>query len=190
MGAAKRYVKARSWGCLALLLAAAGAICSCQANAYVGADPTQEEKQAFFALLERLPHGPEFYTEEAIRTAGPYLPVLFALTEEDLRGRDLYRFFALSRGLCDPEAHPGHVAYAVRRFQAIRHPEFKLAWGMMLSYEGQASQEITAFLKQSLASPARAAWMARFAGPDWQQFKKFMEGVPAPSSAPGGASAR
>ncbi len=41
---------------------------------------TEIRKQEFIHLLQTLPHKGEFYTDDAIAKAGPYLPTLFALT--------------------------------------------------------------------------------------------------------------
>src|SRR5690348_14247146 len=56
------------------------------------------QKQEFIHLLETLPREGEFYTEEAVKQAGPYLAVLFALTEKDIEMYDFYIFGAISRG--------------------------------------------------------------------------------------------
>ena len=57
------------------------------------------QKKDFLNLLKTLPHEGEFFTDDAIKTAGPYLPVLFALTDKDIDGYDIYPFAALSRGV-------------------------------------------------------------------------------------------
>ena len=41
---------------------------------------TEIRKQEFIQLLQTLPHKGEFYTDEVIEKARPYLPTLFALT--------------------------------------------------------------------------------------------------------------
>ena len=57
------------------------------------------QKTEFIELLKTLPSKGEFYTEEAARRAGPYLPVIFSFTEKDLEIRDLYAFVAISVGI-------------------------------------------------------------------------------------------
>ena len=57
------------------------------------------QKKSFIELLKTLPVKGEFFTDDAIEKAGPYLPVLFALTEKDIEKYDIYPFGALSRGL-------------------------------------------------------------------------------------------
>ena len=63
------------------------------------------QKKDFLNLLKTLPHKGEFFTDDAIKTGGPYLPVLFSLTDKDIEGYDIYPFAALSRGLCDVKEH-------------------------------------------------------------------------------------
>src|SRR5437016_1472162 len=63
------------------------------------------QKKQFIELLKTLPHKGEFFTDDAVKTAGPYLPVLFALTDKDIEGYDIYPFAAISRGLCDVKEH-------------------------------------------------------------------------------------
>ena len=44
------------------------------------------KKREFIELLNKLPHKGEFFTDEGVRRAGPYLPVLLALTAKDIEG--------------------------------------------------------------------------------------------------------
>src|SRR5207247_342046 len=48
------------------------------------AEVSDAQKKQFIKLLGKLPYKGEFYTDEAIKKAGPYLPILFALTEKDI----------------------------------------------------------------------------------------------------------
>jgi hypothetical protein len=41
-------------------------------------------EKKFIELLKTLPYKSEFFTDDAVKTAGPYLPVLFTLTEKDI----------------------------------------------------------------------------------------------------------
>lgn len=50
---------------------------------------SEAQKKQFIEVLKTLPHKGEFFTEDAVRTAGPYLPVLFALTDKDIEGYDI-----------------------------------------------------------------------------------------------------
>ena len=142
-----------------------------------GADQVSDaKKREFIDLLKTLPHNDEFFTEEGVKRAGPHLPVLFALTEKDIEGYDLYPFLALSRGLCDVRKHRG---YAVRHFAGIRHPELKLFWGAMLFDVGGASTEIVRFLRDALKSEAQAKTLSEIMGPDFDSFKRRVMEHPA-----------
>jgi hypothetical protein len=77
------------------------------------------QKEDFIELVKTLPHKGEFFTDEAVKKASPYLPILFALTETDIGKHDIYPFGALSRGLCDQKKHRD---YATRHFAEIRLP--------------------------------------------------------------------
>jgi hypothetical protein len=66
------------------------ALTSCQATSHV----SEAQKGEFIELLKRLPHEGEFFTNEAIAKAAPYLPALFALTEKDIEKLDIYPFLA------------------------------------------------------------------------------------------------
>jgi hypothetical protein len=57
------------------------------------------EKKEFIELLKTIPQKGEFLTDDAVKTAGPYLPVLFALTEKDIETYDIYPFAVISREL-------------------------------------------------------------------------------------------
>src|SRR5689334_3174445 len=75
-----------------------------------GQEVSAAQKKEFIEFLKTLPFKGEFYTEEAARRAGPYLPVLFALTEKDIEQYDLYSFVAISSGISQDQARR---AYAV-----------------------------------------------------------------------------
>ena len=126
-------------------------------------------KQEFINLLRTLPTKGDLYTDEAVLKAGPFLPVLFALTEKDVEKYDIYPFAAISRGLCD---YPGHRVYAVRNFGKIRHPELKLFWGAMLFDSGDASPEIERFLRDALSSEEQSKLLSEMLGPQFESFKK------------------
>ena len=126
------------------------------------------QKKDFLNLLKTLPHKSEFFTDDAIKTAGPYLPVLFALTEKDIDGYDIYWFAALSRGLCDIKEHR---QYATAHFGEIRHSTLKLFWAAMLFDERNPSTEVVRFLKDALKSEAQAKLLAEITGPHFADFK-------------------
>jgi hypothetical protein len=131
------------------------------------------QKSAFIEFLKTLPHKGEFFTDDAIRKADSYLPVLFALTEKDIEAYDVYPFLTLSRGLCDQRKHRN---YAVRHFAEIRHPELKLFWGAMLFDAGSSSPEIVRFLREALASEKQSQILAEMLGPDYQAFHRRVKG--------------
>lgn len=135
-----------------------------------GADQFSDaRKKGFIDLLRALPTKGEFYTDEAVVKAGPYLPILFALTEKDIEKYDVYPFLAISRGLCD---HSDHRAYAVRNFAKIRHLKLKLFWAAMLFDSGAASPEIEQFLRDAIASKEEAKLLSEILGPEFDSFQK------------------
>ena len=127
------------------------------------------QKKDFLKLLNTLPHEGDFYTDTAIEKAGPYLPILFSLTEKDLANYDIYPFGALSRGLCDRKKHRD---YAVNHFNDIQHPVLKLAWGSMLFDADVASSEIVQFLRNALRSPEQSKLLSEIIGPKFADFKR------------------
>ena len=137
---------------------------------------SETRKREFIELLRTLPRKGEFFTDESVKKAGPYLPALFALTEKDIEGYDIYPFGALSRGLCDRKAHR---KYAVRHFREIRHPTLKLLWGAMLFGEGAASPEIVRFLRDALRSEGQAKLLSEIEGPGFDDFRRRVLAHPA-----------
>lgn len=79
--------------CIAILLAFA--------PAPAVQDASDARKKEFIELLKTLPTKGEFYTEEAVRRAGPYLPALLSLAEKDIEKYDIYPLAAISRGLAN-----------------------------------------------------------------------------------------
>jgi hypothetical protein len=136
---------------------------------------SEAQKKEFLELLKTLPHKGEFYTDEAIKKAGPYLPVLFALTEKDIEKYDIYPFAAISRGLCDQKIHRD---YAARHIAEIRHPALKLFWGAMLFDAGATSPEIVRYLKDALESPEKAKLLSEMIGPEFEDFKRRVKAYP------------
>jgi hypothetical protein len=135
------------------------------------------KKKEFIKLLRTLPFEGEFYTEEAVEKAGPYLPVLFAITEKDIKTYDIYPFAAISRGLFDQKRHRD---YAVRHFSGIRHPVLKLLWASMLFDEaGAASPEIVQFLKDALGSNDRTKVLSQIVGPNFENFRRRVMSHPS-----------
>jgi hypothetical protein len=127
------------------------------------------QKNEFIELLKTLPHKGEFFTEEAVKRAAPYLPVLFALTEKDIEAYDIYPFAAISRGLCDAKEHRRHAS---NHFAEIRHPMLKLFWAAMLFDSEDSSPEIARFLQDSLKSEHGAKTLAEIVGPNFEDFKR------------------
>ena len=138
---------------------------SCKTSGQV----SDAEKSAFLALLGTLPHKGEFYTEDAVKKAGPHLRVLFALTETDIDRYDLYPFAGISRGLAD---HEEHREYAVRHFSEIRHPTLKVLWGAILFDAAQASAEIVRFLRAVLESEPQTKLLNEIVGLEFEDFRR------------------
>lgn len=138
---------------------------------------SEAQKKQFIELLKTLPHKGEFFTKDAASTAGPYLPVLFALTEKDIERYDIYPFLAISRALCDVKEHR---LYANKHFADIRHSELKLFWAAMLFDAGEPSPQIVQYLKSALESDAQARLLAEIAGPDYENLKRRIEAAPKP----------
>lgn len=133
---------------------------------------TEAQKKQFIEVLKTLPHKGEFFTEDAVKTAGPYLPVLFALTDKDLEGLDIYPFVAISSGLCDVKEHR---LYANKHFADIRHSELKLLWAVMLFDHPNPSPQIVKYLKSALESETQAKLLAEIAGPQYEDLKRRIE---------------
>lgn len=130
---------------------------------------TDLQKQEFLKLIETLPVKGEFFTDEAVAKATPYLPVLFALTEQDLEKYDIYPFAAISSGLAENKEQR---AYAVQHFAGIRHPQLKLFWAVTLFNREVASSEIMRFLKNVLCNEEQTKLLAEMTGPQFQSFKQ------------------
>jgi hypothetical protein len=131
---------------------------------------TPAEKQDFIALVKKLPTRGEFFTDEAVKKAGQYLRVLFALNEKDIGKDDIYAYVALSGGLCD--SNKENRDYAVKHFNRIGHPLIQMQWGVMLFNLDLASPEIVTYLLTALESNERSNQLLTMLGPDFDRFKK------------------
>ena len=133
------------------------------------------QKTEFIELLKTLPTKGEFYTEEAARRAGPYLPVIFSLTEKDVEKYDLYAFVAISVGI---SADKERRAYALSHFTDIRHPQLKLFWAALLFDRKEVSPEIVRYLRDALDSDVQAKELKSMAGPEFKFFKRAVRQHP------------
>src|SRR5262245_60549019 len=133
---------------------------------------TDAEKKEFFKLLATLPTRGEFFAEEGIAKAVPHTRVLLSLTEDDLKGRDIYPFLALSAGLM---AHKEARETGLKNFDKISHPTLKLSWAAMLIRQPDPQRHVVAFLKKSLDSPDDAKTLSAMMGPGFPAFKKSVK---------------
>lgn len=133
------------------------------------------QKTEFIELLKTLPSKGEFYTEEAARRAGPYLPVIFSLTEKDIEKYELYPFVAISVGI---SADKERRAYALSHFADIRHPQLKLFWAALLFDRKEVSPEIVHCLRDALDSDVQAGELKLMIGPEFKFFKRAVRQHP------------
>lgn len=139
------------------------------ASALPPQDSSAAQKKEFIALLKTLPTKGEFYTDESIRRATPYLPVLLSLTEDDIEKYDFYPFAAISGGLAKEKVNR---TYVLTHFAGIRHPELKLFWAAMLFNADDISPELVHYLCDALSEPSRAKTLSEATGPDFKFFKR------------------
>ena len=97
------------------------------------------------------------------------MSILFALTDKDLAGRDIYPFAAISSGLCESTEIQ---KYAVEHFSSIQHSELKLLWGVMLFDRGASSPEVAVFLRRALESNEQTKVLSEMIGPKFEDFKR------------------
>lgn len=130
------------------------------------------QKKEFIEVLKTLSVKGEFYTDEAIARAKPFMRVLFALTESDLAGYDIYPFLALSRGLSE---HKETRSYAVRHFAEIQHPILKLGWGVMLFDAKVASPQVVQYLREASKPGKQVELLAEMLGPNYADFQRRLK---------------
>jgi hypothetical protein len=130
---------------------------------------TDAEKKEFLELLSKLPARCEFYTEEGVTKAGPYLRVILALTEKDIDKYPIYPFAVLSRQLGDRKEHQ---VYATKHFDKIAHPLLRLSWAVTLFDTQSASPEVVKYLHSALQSKEQSTTLAQMLGPAFNDFKE------------------
>jgi hypothetical protein len=139
---------------------------------------TSREKQAFLKLLKTLPTRGEFFTEEGVARAAPFLHVILAMEKKDLPDGDYYALLALSRGLHD--AKKEHREFAARNYAKIPDTTVKLCWGLVLfQYSKEVTPEIVRDLRESLNDRARLAIVRSLTGPDFEAVRKQILAKPA-----------
>lgn len=131
------------------------------------------EKEAFLGMLTQLPTKGEFFTDDAVTKAVPQTRVLLALTEKDIKGRDIYPFLALSSGLSQRKEP---CEYGVKHFNEISHPTIKVFWAVLLFDKNSASPDIVAFLQSALKSEEQSRFLEEALGPSFTDFKRRVNG--------------
>jgi hypothetical protein len=132
---------------------------------------TPTQKKAFLELVMKLPTRGEFFTNEAIQKASPFLDVLLSLNKNDITENQYFALLALGRGLHD--AKKEHREFAVKQFEKIPHPVIKISWGIMLfRFSKQATPEVLRYLRESLDNQERLQLMRDILGPDFETFRK------------------
>src|SRR5262249_38945328 len=104
-----------------------------------------------------------------VKKAIPSTRVLLALTAKDLEKYDIYPFLVLSTGLLD---HQEPRRYGLAHFSRIAHPTIKLGWAVGLFEEKPPATAVTAFLRQTLDSKARAHELSLMLGPGFGDFRE------------------
>jgi hypothetical protein len=164
---------AKTGAALFLLLISLTAAGSAQEPTTPPASPREEVTEArkieFIHLLAVLPHEGESYTDQAVKKAEPYLPVLLALSEKELAKRDIYPFAAMIAGLCGTKPNRDYVAL---HFSDIRHPELRIFWAALLFDKNSASPRIVQFLRDTLKSDQQSQLLKEFVGPQFEEFRK------------------
>lgn len=133
-----------------------------------GKEATAAEKREFFKFLGTLKVHGEFFEDESVARAVPHVRVLLSLTEDELKGLDIYPFIALSNGLL---GHRESRNYATKNFQKIAHPTLKLGWASMLFDGNVATPEIVSYLRGVLESKELAKELAGMSGPNFEDLK-------------------
>ncbi len=132
-------------------------------------DVSIADKKKFLKFLQALPTDGEFFTDDAVLKARPYIHILFALTEEDIAAFDIYPFVALSRGFCDVKETR---EYGLSHFDTIRHPVLKLFWAAVLFDLEATSAEIIKYLRDALDSKEQTKLLSQMVGPEYEAFRK------------------
>jgi TonB family protein len=127
------------------------------------------QKQDFIHLLKVFPKCDELYCKEAIDEAVFYLPILFALTEQDLERLDIHPFALLSRGLAN---HAELREYVLHHLSEVRHPVLRAVWAAKLFNAGAASPEVVQFLRENTEWTPVNRVLTDMMGSQFAAFKK------------------
>lgn len=142
-----------------------------QSSAADIAKVSPQEKKDFLELMTKLPSRGEFYTDEAVQKASPYLHVLLSLDKKDITENHYFAILALNRGLHD--AKKEHREYAVKNFGKIPHPVIKLSWGLMLfRFSTESTPDVTRYLRESLDDRERMKLIRSMLGPEFEAVRK------------------
>jgi hypothetical protein len=128
---------------------------------------TSQEKKDFLELMKKLPSRGEFYTDEGVQKASPFLHVLLSLDRKDVTENHYFAILALSRGLHDSKKE--HREFAVKNFSKIPHPVIKISWGIMLfRFSKEVTPEVTRYLRDSLDQKETMEQIRTMLGPEFE----------------------
>jgi hypothetical protein len=132
---------------------------------------TPQQKKAFLELMTKLPSRGEFYTNEGVQKAAPFLHVLLSLDKKDITEDHYFAILALSRGLHDSRKE--HREFAVKNFEKIPHPVIKISWAIMLfRFSREVTPEVTRYLRDSLDDNERMEFIRSMLGPEFAAVRK------------------
>jgi len=151
---------------------------------------TAEDKDKFIDFLKTLKASGDFYTEESVKKAESYLPVLLSFTEEDLnRYKKIYKyddvpypFLALSGQLCCIEKiNMKNINYFTKNFQSIPDSRIKLYWSILIITYAMPSDEIVLYLKEAMKNPEKVNFSkSGWTKDEWEKLKKKLESYNIP----------
>ncbi len=133
---------------------------------------SNDDKRKFVILLKSLKTKGEFFTDESIEKTIPYQNILFAFTEKDLSGQDIYPYLAISSGMME---YQQCREYARKNFSSIQHPDLKIGWAAMLLKQNIASPEIITYLSQVLKIPVQKKLLQEMCGPKFDEVERKIQ---------------
>lgn len=133
------------------------------------------QKQQFIQLLKTLPTCGDSNCSQAKTNSADLMPVLFALTEQDLERLDINPFAAISQQLANNKEHR---EYALHHFSEIRHPVVKAVFGARLFNDGSSPPEVVQFLSGVVEWTPVYKVLFKMMRPEFADFKRRVFNLP------------
>ena len=147
-----------------------------------------EEQDKFIEFVKKLKtNGGDHFTDESIKKAEKYLPILLSMSDEDMKRYGDLQSVVFALGMlsvqlcCSKELNIKNVVYFINNFNNIPNSTIKVIWAIKIFEETKPTDDIVLFIKESIKDPIKAKYIkGGRTKENWEKLKKKLESYNIP----------